>query len=154
MSRALIRAAVAVQRAMAEHDRLAMPFERARTQLLAGQVQRRSRQKQVADSTLGLVLSSFEQLGVSRRADRARAELARVKVGTQCGVGLTASERRAAELAAAGMTNREIAAALFVTAKTVEAGYIASWASATVPNRLAYQRASRLARNVGISPIT
>jgi len=42
------------------------------------------------------------------------------------------------------MTNREIAAALFVTAKTVEAGYIASWASATVPNRLAYQRASRL----------
>ena len=34
--------------------------------------------------------------------------------------GLTASERRAAELAAKGMTNREIAQALFVTQKTVE----------------------------------
>jgi DNA-binding CsgD family transcriptional regulator len=33
---------------------------------------------------------------------------------------LTASERRVAELAAGGMTNREIAEALFVTTKTVE----------------------------------
>jgi DNA-binding CsgD family transcriptional regulator len=33
---------------------------------------------------------------------------------------LTASERRAAELAAEGLTNREIAQALFVTVKTVE----------------------------------
>jgi len=114
-------AAVAVARAMAEHDRLGMPFERARTQLLAGQLQRRSRQKQVAAATLGQALSSFEQLGVWRWADRARAELARVKVGTQAGVGLTVSERRVAELAAEGMTNREIAAALFVTPKTVEA---------------------------------
>lgn len=34
---------------------------------------------------------------------------------------LTPSERRVAELAARGMTNREIAQALFVTVKTVEA---------------------------------
>ena len=33
---------------------------------------------------------------------------------------LTASERRVAEMACAGQTNREIAQALFVTAKTVE----------------------------------
>jgi DNA-binding CsgD family transcriptional regulator len=33
---------------------------------------------------------------------------------------LTASERRVADLASEGMTNREIAQALFVTARTVE----------------------------------
>jgi DNA-binding CsgD family transcriptional regulator len=34
---------------------------------------------------------------------------------------LTASERRVAELAAAGLTNREVAARLFMSPKTVEA---------------------------------
>ena len=38
---------------------------------------------------------------------------------------LTASERRVAELAGEGLTNREIAQALFVTARTVE-GHLTS----------------------------
>jgi DNA-binding CsgD family transcriptional regulator len=38
---------------------------------------------------------------------------------------LTASERRIAELAGQGLTNREIAQALFVTARTVE-GHLTS----------------------------
>jgi DNA-binding CsgD family transcriptional regulator len=38
---------------------------------------------------------------------------------------LTASERRIAELAGQGMTNREIAQALFITARTVE-GHLTS----------------------------
>jgi DNA-binding CsgD family transcriptional regulator len=38
----------------------------------------------------------------------------------QVGEALTASERRIAELAAEGLTNREIAQTLFVTARTVE----------------------------------
>lgn len=113
-------ASTAVQRAMIEHDRLPMPFERARTQLLLGQVQRRQRQKAVASSTLQEALGVFEQLGTPLWAERARAELARVKVGPQQGIGLTASEQRVAELAASGLTNREISAMLFISPKTVE----------------------------------
>jgi DNA-binding NarL/FixJ family response regulator len=53
-------------------------------------------------------------------ADRARAELKRV-TGTRARAELTASEQRVAELAATGVTNREMAAVLFISPKTVEA---------------------------------
>ena len=60
-------------------------------------------------------------MGAPLWADRARAELARVKVAPSRETSLTDSERRVAELAAAGKRNRDIAAALFVSPKTVEA---------------------------------
>jgi DNA-binding NarL/FixJ family response regulator len=53
-------------------------------------------------------------------ADRAKAELARGVSGGRHSHGLTATEEHVAELAAAGMTNRSIAAALFISPKTVE----------------------------------
>ena len=114
-------AGIQVRQAMVEHDNLPMPFERARTQLLLGQIQRRQRQKAVASTTLQEALNAFEQLGTPLWAERARAELARVKVGPQLGAGLSASEQRVAELAASGLTNREISAALFISPKTVGA---------------------------------
>ncbi|MGE2726387.1 helix-turn-helix transcriptional regulator [Mycolicibacterium pulveris] len=107
--------------AMEHHDRLAMPFERARTQLLLGQLQRRRRQKLGAARTLEDVLHGFEALGAPLWAERARAELARTNVGANRTVDLTPSERRVAELASSGMTNRDIAAKLFISVKTVEA---------------------------------
>ena len=67
----------AARKAMAEHDSLPMPFERARTQLLLGQLQRRQRQKQGAAATLGEALKTFETLGTPLWADRARAEMGR-----------------------------------------------------------------------------
>jgi ATP/maltotriose-dependent transcriptional regulator MalT len=109
------------QRAMVEHDRLPMPFERARTQLLLGQIQRRQRQKDAAAKTLREVVAAFDDLGTPLWADRARAELARVSVGPSATATLTPSEQRVAELAASGMTNRDVAAALFISPKTVEA---------------------------------
>jgi DNA-binding NarL/FixJ family response regulator len=52
--------------------------------------------------------------------DKARAELARIS-GRPAPTGeLTETERRIAELAAEGRSNKEIAAALYVTPKTVE----------------------------------
>jgi hypothetical protein len=48
-----------VRKALAEHARLQMPFERARTLLLLGQLQRRQRQKQGAAATLGEALQVF-----------------------------------------------------------------------------------------------
>jgi DNA-binding NarL/FixJ family response regulator len=113
-------ASAAAQDAMAEHDRLPMPFERARTQLLVGQLQRRTRQKELAATSLGEALRAFEQFGTPLWAERTRAELARVNVGSRQS-GLTPSEQRVAELAASGMTNRDVAAAMFISPKTVEA---------------------------------
>ena len=65
-------------------------------------------------------LAAFEDIGTPLWADRARAELARTKVAPGRDV-LTPSERRVAELAASGKTNRGVAAALFISPKTVEA---------------------------------
>jgi DNA-binding CsgD family transcriptional regulator len=107
--------------AMAEHDRLPMPFERARTQLLLGQLQRRQRQKESARATLHQALEAFQAMGTPLWADRARAELARAEVAPTRDLALTPSEQSVAELAASGMTNRDVAAALFISPKTVEA---------------------------------
>ncbi len=113
-------ASEAAERALREHERLPMPFELARTQLLAGQVQRRRRQREAASATLREALATFEDLGTPLWAERARAELNRAS-GTRTRAELTASERRVAELAASGMSNRDMAAALFISPKTVEA---------------------------------
>jgi DNA-binding CsgD family transcriptional regulator len=113
-------AIIAVETAMAEHDRLPMPFERARTELLLGQLQRRRRMKSVASSTLLSVQQTFEKLGTPLWVERTRGELARVKVGPQSRGDLSPAERRVAELAATGMTLREIGAAMLISPKTAE----------------------------------
>ena len=71
-------------------------------------------------------LELARQCGAAREARRAHAELEAtgetVRRYTPIGVeSLTPSERRVADLAASGMTNRQIAQTLFVTVKTVEA---------------------------------
>jgi DNA-binding CsgD family transcriptional regulator len=114
-------AAGAAERALDEHRRLPMPFERARTQLVLGQIQRRRRQKRAAAAALQEAAEVFDELGTPLWADRARAELERVSVSPTADAGLTPSERRVAQLAATGMTNREVAGALFISPKTVEA---------------------------------
>lgn len=106
--------------AMIEHRRLPMPFERARTQLLLGQVQRRLRHKDAAAATLSSALHAFEEMGTPIWAERARAELGRVSVGPRSSNELTPSEQRVADLVATGMTSRDVAAALFISPKTVE----------------------------------
>ena len=108
-------------RAMAEHARLPMPFERARTQLVLGQVQRRLRQKHSAAAHFTEALQTFERLGIPLWAQRAQAELSRTVVTPSDDLtALTPSERRVAEMAATGATNKHIAAAMFISAKTVE----------------------------------
>lgn len=96
------------ERAMTEHDRLPMPFERARTELVLGQLQNRQRRKDVALVTLTEALSRFEAMGTRLWAERAAAELARIRFGPRKIAALTPSEQRVADLAAKGMTNREL----------------------------------------------
>jgi DNA-binding CsgD family transcriptional regulator len=107
-------------RAMAEHDRTPMRFERARTLLLLGKLQRRRRLKDAASKTLAEALVEFEEVGAPWWAEHVRTELARTNVRPNSAVKLTPSERRVADLAASGMTNRDIAATLFIGIKTVE----------------------------------
>lgn len=109
----------ALERAMVEHDCLPMPFERARTQLVLGTVQRRWRHEQSGTASLRAASAAFEHLGTPLWATRARAELDRAGAdGTQ--PVLTPSERRVARLTATGMTNGEVAERLFISPKTVE----------------------------------
>jgi DNA-binding CsgD family transcriptional regulator len=111
----------AVTTSMAEHDRLPMPFDRARTLLFLGQLQRRMRLKQAAAQTFGEALREFERMGALLWAEKARDELSQTKAPTPQTVALTATEQKIAELATSGMTNRDVAAALFISLKTVEA---------------------------------
>ena len=113
-------AETAVREALAWHDHLPMPLERARTHLLLGQLQRRRRLRDPAAATLREAAAVFEEMGATMWVARAEAELARVKGRPSDGGLLTASERRVAELAATGMTNRDIASTLFISPKTVE----------------------------------
>ena len=114
----------ALETGLAVHRCLAMPFEEARTLLAAGEVQRRARRKQQALEFLRAALVIFERLGAPRWHERVRGELARVGTrATPRGAGpvLTAAEQRVADLVAAGHTNAEVAAGLFMGQRTVEA---------------------------------
>ena len=96
-----------------------MPFERARTLLANGQVHRRRKEKRLADERLREALAGFEALGAPLWADRARAELARVGLRPRASEDLTETERRVAELAATGLSSRQIAERAFLAPKTV-----------------------------------
>ncbi len=98
-----------------------LPFERARTLLVKGQIERRANRKRAAKQSLDEALATFERLGSPPWAERARAEMARIGLRHRPADELTASEWRIAELAASGLTNRQVAEAAFVSPKTVEA---------------------------------
>ena len=90
-----------------------------------GAALRRGNQRAEARDVLRRALELAEISGAAPLAERARTELAatgaRPRSVRLSGVeSLTASERRVAEMAAEGLTNRQIAQALFVTPKTVE----------------------------------
>jgi DNA-binding CsgD family transcriptional regulator len=98
-----------------------LPFELGWALLVKGRLLRRSKRRRSAAATLGEALEIFERLGAPAWAEQARSELARVEPRRRAPDDLTATELRVAELAAAGLTNREVAKAAFISPKTVEA---------------------------------
>ena len=98
-----------------------LPFEDGCTLLVKGELLRRTKQKRTAADALQDAVAIFERLGAPVWADRARGELARVGLRRRSPHELTATERRVAELAAGGLTNRQVAKAAFMSPKTVEA---------------------------------
>ncbi|GAA5198148.1 LuxR family transcriptional regulator [Rugosimonospora acidiphila] len=100
------------------------PFERGRIELLFGQHLRRSRSALAAREHLGRACAAFERLGARRWAEKARQELRATgqRTNPQPGrVTLTSRESLIAQMAATGMTNKEIGEQLFLSARTVGA---------------------------------
>jgi DNA-binding CsgD family transcriptional regulator len=121
------------QAALAHHAHDGQPFEKARTHLAYGERLRRDRRRADARAPLTEALDTFERLGAAPWADRARVELratggaaAEGTAGEKQAVAaagleeLAAHEPQIARLVASGTTNREVAAKLFLSPKTIE----------------------------------
>src|SRR4029077_10462949 len=114
-------ALAACDQARRQHARVDAPFELARTLLVEATLRRRMRQKAVAGGLFDEAAVIFDRHGASPWSKRARAERERICGGSGSGSDLTATERRVAELVASGMKNRDVAAALFMSPRSVEA---------------------------------
>jgi DNA-binding CsgD family transcriptional regulator len=128
-------AATAVEEALVEHRRVDVPFDRARTLLAAGQIRRRIGERRAARAALQEARDIFGLLGSPLWEQRAEQELRRIPIRRSAGGELTEAEARVAALAADGRSNREIARALFVSVKTVEANLSRVYAKFGVRSR-------------------
>ena len=101
------------------------PFERARTEFAYGEFLRRIRHRVEAREHLRIALEGFETLGARTWAERARAELrasgqtARRREPSARGE-LTAQEIQIARLVGQGLINREVAAQMFLSPRTID----------------------------------
>jgi DNA-binding CsgD family transcriptional regulator len=120
------------QRALELHDRAGRggragrPFSKARTELAYGEFLRRARRRVDARAHLRAALDTFEGLRAKPWAERAATELrasgetVRKRDETGGEVPLTPQERQVAQLVRKGMSNKDVAAQLFVSPRTVD----------------------------------
>ncbi len=125
----------ALEASRARYATVAFPFDEARTLLALGAAQRRAGRRRDARATLEAALAALEALGAERWAETTRRELAAISGRTAGGNELTVAERRVAELVAEGRTNREVAAALYLTERTVESHLSRVYAKVGVRSR-------------------
>jgi DNA-binding CsgD family transcriptional regulator len=120
--------------ALEHHRGLPVPFERARTLIVLGTLHRRAKHKAVARTALAEAVEILEGMGAPIWAERARTELGRIG-GRAASDGLTPTERRVADLVAEGRSNKEVAEALFVSVRTVEANLTRVYAKLGIRSR-------------------
>jgi len=138
--------AAQLAQASADYGALGLGFESARALLFLGRVQRRAKKRAAARATLEEARAAFQRLGCSGWADAASAELDRISGRRPAAGGaLTPSEQRVAELVATGLSNKEIAAQLFISVYTVEAHLSNAYAKLGIRSR------TQLARRLGAS---
>ena len=113
--------------------------------LALGRTQRRAKKRAAARTTLENTLHRFETLGAPLWAQQTQAELARIGGRAPSRHQLTEAERRIAELVAQGHTNKQVAAALFLTQHSVETALTRIYRKLGVHTRseLAHHRATR-----------
>jgi DNA-binding CsgD family transcriptional regulator len=110
--------------ALDRHAQVELPLDRGRTLLALGAAQRRAKRRREARATLEEAFAVFEEIGAALWADRARAELKRISGRAATPGALTPAEERVAALVGEGKTNKEVAAALYLSDRTVE-GHLA-----------------------------
>jgi DNA-binding CsgD family transcriptional regulator len=111
-----------------------LPFERARTYLLKGRVERRRRRKAAAREAFERAATLFDRIDAHGWAEKARDETGRLGLRHAKGE-LTETERRVVLLAAAGKSNREIASTLFISRRTVESNIARAYRKLGVKSR-------------------
>jgi DNA-binding CsgD family transcriptional regulator len=126
--------------ALAHHDKIRMPFELARTELCFGEMLRRYRHRSEARQHLRVALQAFEELGAEPWAARARNELMATGESVRprrapVSHRLTPQELQVSLAIAGGATNREAAAHLFLSPKTIEAHLRSVYAKLDVRSR-------------------
>ena len=129
--------------AASSYEQLGLRFDHARTLLTLGRSRRRTRRWAAARAALEEAAVVFEDCGAEGWGGEARAELDRIGGRRPAAGGLTPSERSVVDLAVNGLANKEIAAALFVSVRTVETHLSHAYAKLGVRSRS--QLARRLA---------
>jgi DNA-binding CsgD family transcriptional regulator len=128
-------AAIDYERALAAHQGLDMPAELGRTLLALGRLNRRRNERRRAQELLEQAVWVLDAAGALGWAGIARDELTRARGRRGHSARLTATEQAICELAGSGMRNREIAAQLFLSDKTVEANLSRSYRKLGVRSR-------------------
>ncbi len=140
-------AAAAFERALREHGQQDRPLDRARTLLAYGTLHRRLRRKSRARELLESALELFDAAGAAQWAKRSRVELGRIGGRRAAPAGaLSTTESEIAKLVAAGRTNREVAAALHLSSRTVEWNLSKLYRKLGVRSRTELAHAARLGK--------
>jgi DNA-binding CsgD family transcriptional regulator len=127
------------------------PFEQARTHLAFGERLRRARRGSEAREHLHAALDTFDRLGANPWAARAQGELAATgeripRTAGPVSRALTPAELQVCRAVATGQTNREVAAHLFLSLKTVESHLTSAY------HKLGLRSRTELARLFAVDP--
>jgi DNA-binding CsgD family transcriptional regulator len=138
-------AAAQLAAAAGAYRALGAGWEAARALLVLGRAQRRAKKRAAARQSLEAARAGFEQLGCPGWAQAAAGELDRIS-GRRAAPGgrLTPGERRVAELVAAGLSNQQVAAQLYLSRYTVQAHLSRVYAKLGVTSRSQLARALSL----------
>jgi DNA-binding CsgD family transcriptional regulator len=140
------------QAAAASYRQLGLPFDSARALLAAGAVARSLRRWGTARRLLEDAAAGLTELGCDGWADEASAQLERVAARKPAPAGqLTTAERRVAALAAAGLSNKEIATRLAISVSTVETHLKRCYAKLRVSSRTQLTTALTAVEDLGPS---
>ncbi len=138
------RAAARLAAAADRYGELGLRFDRARSLLWLGRAARRARKRSAARQALEAASAEFDAFGSPGWAGQAQAELDLLGTRGAAPAGeLTAAEQRVVDLAASGLSNKQIARRLFVAVHTVEVHLAHAYAKLGVQSRA--QLASRFA---------